>query len=58
MYERRPGGGGHVEGGALTVLAPLHGHLGLAAGGAPLPQTPDRGLDDVIASVVRACAPE
>ncbi|MEU6360629.1 TetR/AcrR family transcriptional regulator [Streptomyces albidoflavus] len=43
---------------ALTVLAPLHGYIGLAAGGAPLPQTPDRGLDDVIASVVRACAPE
>ncbi|MEU3081517.1 hypothetical protein ABZ697_14290 [Streptomyces albidoflavus] len=53
--EVREGPPGRV---ALTVLAPLHGHLGLAVGGAPLPQTPDRGLDDVIASVVRACAPE
>ncbi|MFD5027219.1 TetR/AcrR family transcriptional regulator [Streptomyces sp. NPDC058373] len=42
---------------ALTVLAPLHGYTGLASSGVPLPQTPDQGLDDVIAAIARACAP-
>ncbi|MDT0309062.1 TetR/AcrR family transcriptional regulator [Streptomyces sp. DSM 44917] len=43
---------------ALTVFAPLHGYVGLAVSGAPLPGPDRRGLDDVIASIIRGCAPD
>ncbi len=43
---------------ALTVFAPLQGYVGLAVSGVPLPETADRGLDDVIESVVRGCRPD
>ncbi|TXS47732.1 TetR/AcrR family transcriptional regulator [Streptomyces sp. t39] len=43
---------------ALTVFAPLHGYVNLAVGGVPLPGTDERGLDDVIASVIRGCRPD
>lgn len=42
---------------ALTVYAPLHGYVGMAVSGVPLPETDDRGLDDVIAAIVRGCSP-
>lgn len=43
---------------ALTVFAPLHGYVGLAVSGVPLPETEEHGLDDVIASIIRGCRPE
>jgi AcrR family transcriptional regulator len=43
---------------ALTVFAPLHGYIGLALSGVPLPETDERGLDDVIASIIRGCRPD
>ncbi|MGW5401481.1 TetR/AcrR family transcriptional regulator [Streptomyces sp. NPDC003952] len=42
----------------LTVFAPLHGYIGLAASGVLPPETAGQGLDDVIASIVRHCTPE
>ncbi|PSK81211.1 hypothetical protein CLV63_14810 [Murinocardiopsis flavida] len=49
---------GLLDGVALTVFAPLHGYVGLAVSGVPLPATDERGLDDVIASIIRACRPD
>lgn len=49
---------GPLERVALTVFAPLHGYVGLAVSGVPLPDAGDRGLDDVIASIVRGCRPD
>ncbi|WAP54923.1 TetR/AcrR family transcriptional regulator [Streptomyces sp. S465] len=49
---------GPVDRVALTVFAPIYGYVGLAVSGAPLPETDERGLDDVIASIIRACRPE
>ena len=43
---------------ALTVFAPLQGYVGLAVSGVPLPDTPDRGLDDVIDAIIRGCRPD
>lgn len=43
---------------ALTVFAPLHGYVGLAVSGVPLPETHERGLDDIVASVIRGCRPD
>ncbi|MEU6389678.1 TetR/AcrR family transcriptional regulator [Streptomyces sp. NPDC046939] len=49
---------GPLEHVALTVFAPLHGYVGLAVSGVPLPETGERGLDDVVASIVRGCRPD
>ncbi|WP_041289637.1 TetR/AcrR family transcriptional regulator [Kribbella flavida] len=49
---------GSLEQVALTVFAPLQGYVGLAVSGVPLPETADRGLDDVIESIVRGCRPD
>ncbi|RII08646.1 putative HTH-type transcriptional regulator [Streptomyces sp. YIM 130001] len=43
---------------ALTVFAPVHGYVGMAVSGVPLPEGADRGLDDVITSIARGCLPE
>ncbi len=49
---------GPLEHVALTVYAPLHGYVGMAVGGVPLPETDDHGLDDVIAAIIRGCRPD
>ncbi|UWE12247.1 TetR/AcrR family transcriptional regulator [Actinacidiphila bryophytorum] len=49
---------GDLERVALTVFAPLQGYIGLAASGVVAPDVASEGLDDVIASVVRACRPD
>ncbi|MGV9937029.1 TetR/AcrR family transcriptional regulator [Streptomyces olivaceoviridis] len=42
---------------AFPVLAALHGYTGLTLSGAVPPEQADHGLADVVASMVRACAP-
>ncbi|MFJ7266344.1 TetR/AcrR family transcriptional regulator [Streptomyces sp. NPDC099050] len=49
---------GQLERVTLTVFAPLHGYIGLAASGVLPPEAAGQGLDDVIASIVRHCEPE
>lgn len=49
---------GPLERVALTIFAPLHGYVTMALSGVPLPDTDERGLDDVIASVIRGCRPD
>ncbi|MFF6909252.1 TetR/AcrR family transcriptional regulator [Streptomyces sp. NPDC012389] len=49
---------GPLERVTLTVFAPLHGYIGLAASGVLPPEAAGPGLDDVIESIVRHCRPE
>lgn len=53
--EVRPG---PLERVTLTVSAPLHGCIGLAASGVLPPEAAGPGLDGVIESIVRHCRPE
>ncbi|MGJ7417037.1 TetR/AcrR family transcriptional regulator [Streptomyces cinereoruber] len=49
---------GALERVTLTVFAPLHGYISLAASGVLPPEAAGQGLDDVIASIERHCRPE
>ena len=49
---------GPLERIALPVVAGLHGYAGLAASGLLPPEAAEYGLDDLIASIVRGCAPQ
>ncbi|KDN79578.1 hypothetical protein DF19_29710 [Streptomyces olindensis] len=43
---------------ALPVFTTLRGYAGLAAGGMLPTETAEHGLDDVIAYILRGCAPD
>ncbi|MEU6880201.1 TetR/AcrR family transcriptional regulator [Streptomyces sp. NPDC046712] len=49
---------GPLERVALPVFSALHGYAGLAVSGMLPPEMSRHGLDDVIASTLRGCAPE
>ena len=49
---------GPLERIALPVVAGLHGYAGLAASGLLPPEAAEYGLDDLIASILRGCAPQ
>ncbi|MQY40759.1 hypothetical protein SRB17_87920 [Streptomyces sp. RB17] len=49
---------GPLERIALPVFAALHGYAGLAVSGVLPPEATEHGLDDLIASVLRGCAPQ
>lgn len=49
--------GGPVERVGLPVFAALQGYAGLAVGGMLPPEVAEHGLDDVIVSILRGCAP-
>ncbi|MET8248082.1 TetR/AcrR family transcriptional regulator [Streptomyces sp. NPDC005202] len=49
---------GPVERVGLPVFTTLHGYASLAASGMLPPEATEHGLDDVIASILRGCAPE
>jgi AcrR family transcriptional regulator len=49
---------GQLERVALPVFAALHGYAGLAVSGMLPPEVAEHGLDDLIASILRGCAPE
>ncbi|MFI2437372.1 TetR/AcrR family transcriptional regulator [Streptomyces sp. NPDC018693] len=49
---------GPLERIALPVFAALHGYAGLAVSGVLPPEAAEHGLDDLIASVLRGCAPQ
>ncbi|WP_329259276.1 hypothetical protein [Streptomyces sp. NBC_01478] len=42
----------------IPVFATPHGYADLAANGLLAPEVAERGLDDVIAFVLRGCAPD
>ncbi|WP_128375192.1 TetR/AcrR family transcriptional regulator [Streptomyces cavernae] len=49
---------GPLERIALPVFAALHGYAALAVSGVLPPEAAEHGLDDLIASVLRGCAPQ
>ncbi|WP_031078146.1 TetR/AcrR family transcriptional regulator [Streptomyces sp. NRRL WC-3742] len=49
---------GPLERIALPVVAALHGYAGLTVSGVLPPEVAEYGLDDLIASVLRGCAPQ
>ncbi|OIJ95559.1 TetR/AcrR family transcriptional regulator [Streptomyces monashensis] len=49
---------GQLERVALPVFAALHGYAGLAVSGMLPAEVTEHGLDDLIASILRSCAPQ
>jgi AcrR family transcriptional regulator len=49
---------GQLERIALPVFAALHGYAGLEASGLLPTEVTEHGLDDLIASILRSCAPQ
>ena len=49
---------GAVERFALTVFTTVHGYASLAVSGMLPPETSEYGMDDVIAYILRGCAPD
>ncbi|MCW7946391.1 TetR family transcriptional regulator [Streptomyces hygroscopicus] len=49
---------GPVERVGIPAFATLHGYADLMASGALPPEANDRGLDELVAYIVRGCAPE
>ena len=49
---------GPMERVGLPVFTTLHGYAGLAVSGMLPPETTEHGLDDVIAYILRGCAPD
>ncbi|GGW23725.1 TetR/AcrR family transcriptional regulator [Streptomyces alanosinicus] len=49
---------GPLERIALPVVAALHGYAGLTVSGVLPPEVAEYGLDDLIASILRGCAPQ
>ncbi|GGU39898.1 TetR/AcrR family transcriptional regulator [Lentzea flava] len=49
---------GPLERIALPVFAALHGYTGLTVSGMLPPEAAEYGLDDLIASILRGCAPQ
>ncbi|MFC9931275.1 TetR/AcrR family transcriptional regulator [Streptomyces sp. NPDC127190] len=49
---------GQLERVALPVFAALHGYAGLTVSGMLPPEVAEHGLDDLIASILRGCAPQ
>ncbi|WP_225094611.1 TetR/AcrR family transcriptional regulator [Streptomyces sp. CoH27] len=49
---------GQLERVALPVFAALHGYAGLTVSGLLPPEVAEHGLDDLIASILRGCAPQ